>query len=164
MERALALVLRVASVPVGVGVGLGTAQVTPPQNTCPPQGACLLIALQNLQPTFPAWECALFGAGAAAVVLLLSLAVGQLPSARARNASLAAALAAGAGVGLWTAQIGSFQQCRSFVQCPAPYVVFQPAVTVWQCALLGAIAAVVVLLLSFAAARLQSSEIATGRT
>src|SRR5579872_614985 len=106
MKRTLALALRVASVPVGVAVGLGTAQVTPPQNTCPPNGACLLFAV-HLQPTFATWECVLFGAGAAAVMLLLSLAAADPLSATARNAAWAAAVATGVGVGLWMAQLGS---------------------------------------------------------
>ncbi|HEY6469509.1 MAG TPA: hypothetical protein VI434_07055 [Candidatus Dormibacteraeota bacterium] len=164
MTRTLALVLRVAAVPAGVGTGFGTAQVTPPQNTCPPQGACLLIAL-HAQPTFATWECVLFGAGAAAVLLLLSLAVAQLPSATARNAFRAAAVAAGVGVGRWTAQLGSFQQCASFARCPSPYgIEFLHAFTALQCAVFGGVAAVLVLLLSVAATRLPSREIAAGST
>lgn len=84
MRRILALVLRVASVPVGVGVGLWTAQLTTYQNHCSPEGVCLdrLSAL----PTFATWQCILFGAGAAAFLLLLSFAVARLPSARPHNA------------------------------------------------------------------------------
>jgi hypothetical protein len=37
--------------------------------------------------TFAVWQCALFGAAAALVVLLLSLALTRLPSARAPKAS-----------------------------------------------------------------------------
>jgi hypothetical protein len=158
MERALALVLRVISVPVGVGVGLATANVTPADNTCPPNGACLLIAL-HLRPTFATWQCALFGAGAAAVVLLVSLALARPPSTRAGNASGLAAVAAGVGVGLWTAQLESLQQCSSFAQCPTPYgLALLPTFTAWQCALLGGGAAVVLLLLSFAGGRLPSAR------
>ena len=158
MTRILALALRLASVPVGIGVGVGAAQVTPPQSTCPPKGGCLLIAVHFL-PTFATWQCALFGAAAAVVLLLLSQAVAQPPSALAGKASWIAAVAAGVGLGLWTAQLGSFQQCVSFAQCPTPYGIgFLPAFTAWQCALLGGSTAVVVLLLSFAGARLPSAR------
>jgi hypothetical protein len=88
MRRTLALVLRVASVPVGVGVGLGTAQLTTvPPSQCSPAGICLLIKF-FARPTFATWQCILFGAGAAAVLLLLSLAVARLPSATPLKAGL----------------------------------------------------------------------------
>jgi hypothetical protein len=51
-------VLRVASVPVGFVIGVWSAQ---------------LVSL-TLVPTFAPWQCALFGAGAAVALLLLSLA------------------------------------------------------------------------------------------
>ena len=73
------LVLRVACVPVGVGVGLWTAQLAPSGFNCPPKALCLDIMLYE-RPTFATWQCILFGAGAAAVLLLLSLAVARLPS------------------------------------------------------------------------------------
>jgi hypothetical protein len=73
----LALVLRVASVPVGVGVGLWTAQLTTYQNPC---GYAICADRLSLVPTFATWQCALFGAGAAAVLLLLSFAVARLPT------------------------------------------------------------------------------------
>ena len=78
MRRILTLVLRVASVPVGVGVGLWTAQLTTVVNECTPQGVCLLML--RVGPRFATWQCALFGAGAAAVLLLLSFAVARLPT------------------------------------------------------------------------------------
>jgi hypothetical protein len=80
MRRLLALILRVASVPLGVGVGLWTAKLTSVQNECTPAGICL--ARLSIGPTFATWQCILFGAGAAAFLLLLSLAVDRLPSAR----------------------------------------------------------------------------------
>ena len=86
MRRMLALVLRVASVSVGVGVGLWTAQLAPSGYQCPPKAACLAIAV-HLSPTFATWQCILFGAGAAAVLLVLSFAVAQLPSARSLRAA-----------------------------------------------------------------------------
>jgi len=66
------LVLRVASVPVGVGVGLWTAQLRSVLNECTPQGICL--DMLRVGARFATWQCALFGAAAAVIVLLLSLA------------------------------------------------------------------------------------------
>ena len=86
MRRAIALVLRLASAPVGVAVGLWTAQLSSVPNQCSPAGLCLLVNYFP-RPTFATWQCILFGAGAAAVVLLLSLVVARLPSARAIEAS-----------------------------------------------------------------------------
>jgi hypothetical protein len=158
MQRALALVLRLASVPVGVGVGLWTAQLAPSDHSCPPNALCLLIKV-ILRPTFATWQCILFGAGAAAVLLLLSVAVARPPSAAALQASRVAAVVAGVGVGLWTAQLQSLEQCPSFAGCPAPSgLVFQSTFTAWQCALFGAGAAVVLLLLTLAASRLPSTR------
>ncbi len=79
MRRILALVLRVASVPVGVGVGLWTAQLTTYQNPC---SHAICVDRLSLLPTFAAWQCLLFGVGAAAFLLLLSYAVARLPSGR----------------------------------------------------------------------------------
>ena len=80
MKRKIALVVRVASVPVGIAVGLWTAQLTTFPSQCSAVGICLarLVA----QPTFATWQCILFGAGAAAVLLLLSVAVARLPTSR----------------------------------------------------------------------------------
>ena len=88
MRRILANVLRVASVPVGVLIGLWTAQLTtlPSSYQCPRDAFCLPLNLL-LKPTFAVWQCALYGAGAAVVLLLLSLAASRLPSARRLNAA-----------------------------------------------------------------------------
>lgn len=80
MRRILALVLRVASVAVGVGVGLWTAQLTTYQNPCSHGPFC--VDRLSLVPTFATWQCILFGAGAAAFLLLLSFAVARLLSGR----------------------------------------------------------------------------------
>jgi hypothetical protein len=85
MRHILTIALRVASVPVGIGVGLWTALLTttPVQDTCPPAALCLLIKIYyRPRPVFTTWECVLFGASAAAVLLLLSVAVARLPSTR----------------------------------------------------------------------------------
>jgi hypothetical protein len=86
MGRILALVLRMASVPVGVAVGLWTAQLTPAPYQCPKGLPCLLMNYFE-RPTFATWQCALFGSGAAAVLLLLSVAASRLPSAPPVKAS-----------------------------------------------------------------------------
>jgi hypothetical protein len=154
MRRTLALVLRVASMPVGVGVGLWTAQLTPSDYQCAPNALCLLPKLY-LRPTFATWQCILFGAGAAALLLLLSVTVALPQSEWAVKAFGVAAAAAGVGVGLWTAQLHAVEQCPTYAGCPAPSgLVLQPTFTAWQCALFGAGAALAVLLLSFAVARL----------
>jgi len=112
-----------------------------------------------LRPTFATWQCILFGVGAAAVLVLLSLAVTRPPSATALQASRVAAMAAGVGVGLWTAQLQSIEQCPSLALCATPNgLVFQPTFAAWQCGLFGAGAAVVLLLLSLAASRLPSAR------
>jgi len=79
MRRIPALVLRAASVPVGVGVGLWTAQLRTVLDECTPQGVCLLVL--KVGARFATWQCALFGAAAAVVVLLLSLVVTRLRTA-----------------------------------------------------------------------------------
>jgi hypothetical protein len=78
MGHTLAIVLRVASVPVGVGIGFWTAllRATAPLSSCPLMDSC------HGRSSFPMWQCALFGAGAAVVVLLLSVAASRRPSAR----------------------------------------------------------------------------------
>ena len=158
MRRTVALVLRVASVPVGVGVGFWTAHLTPSEYQCPPNALCVPIKLY-LPPTFATWQCILLGAGAAAVLLLVSVAVAHPPSASSLKAAGVAAVAAGCVVGLWTAQLQSLQPCPPSTRCPNPYLLFlQPTFTAWQCALFGAGAAVVVLLLSFAVTRLPSAR------
>jgi hypothetical protein len=86
MRLTLTNALRFASVPVGVGVGIWTAQLESLQR-CPPYARCPTPADLVLQPTFTAWQCALFGAGAAVVLLVLSFAVARPPSARSFTAA-----------------------------------------------------------------------------
>lgn len=69
--------LRLASVPVGIVIGLWTAALTYP--LCASRAVRFTSCALNAQlPTFAAWECALFGAGAAAAFLLASEAVHRL--------------------------------------------------------------------------------------
>jgi hypothetical protein len=79
----VAKVLRVASVPVGIGIGFWTAllRTTFRLSSCPLMNHC------PGHPSFATLQCALFGAAAAVVVLLLSLAVKRLPPTRLLKAS-----------------------------------------------------------------------------
>lgn len=62
--------LRVASVPMGVGVGLWTTQLQT-------RFICTSLSCPAFTefPRFALWLCALFGAGAAAFTILVSIAV-----------------------------------------------------------------------------------------
>jgi hypothetical protein len=79
MRRVTTNVLRLASVPVGVVIGLWTASLSAlgcyladhPLSSC---------AGPRLLPVFAAWECVLFGLGAAVVLVLASEAVARLRS------------------------------------------------------------------------------------
>lgn len=123
MGRNLALVLRMASVPVGLGIGFWTAQLRPSfvLSSCaagPPCGP----------PRFATWQCALFGAVAAVVLIFVSSV------RRPQEALRVLSVPVGIVVGLWTAQLTN----------PYGVVVY----VVWQCALFGAAAAVVLMFLS----------------
>jgi hypothetical protein len=140
MRRILTLVLRVASVPVGVGAGLWTASlwVNTAAQVCSP-----LSCVSG--PRFATWQCALFGAAVTLVLLLLSSA-GSL-----QNALRVLSVPVAVGVGLSAASpwVVSGQGCGGMM-C----AVVAPRFALWQCALFGAGAAVVVLLLSLAVTRL----------
>jgi hypothetical protein len=87
MGRILSNVLRAASVPVGVLIGLWTAQLTTIPTQCPFGARSCIPPFLTLESSFATWQCALFGAGAAVVLLLLSFAVARLPTARPLKAS-----------------------------------------------------------------------------
>jgi hypothetical protein len=74
--KAAANVLRVVSLPVGILIGVWTAHLTSLQ-PCPPEWRCPAAVLVNL-PTFATWQCALFGAGACVVLILVAEAVHRL--------------------------------------------------------------------------------------
>jgi hypothetical protein len=78
MRHRITNALLVASVPVGVGVGLLMALRTY-LPYCPVRGLGTL-ALCAPRPSFQPGLCALCGAGAAVVVLLLAVASARLPS------------------------------------------------------------------------------------
>ena len=81
MSRIVTNILRVASVPVGVGIGIWTALLTTGL-PCPNHFNGQLSACPEFFPvaTFAVWQCVLFGAGAAVVLVLVALAVPQLRS------------------------------------------------------------------------------------
>ncbi len=148
MRRIPANVLRVASVPVGVGVGLCTAQlITGVRPECalfsggPP---AVLCPLPNFfaRYTFTTWQCVVFGGGAAVTLLALSL-VDSLT-----NALRVLSVPVGVGIGLWTAQLRSLPYCPPYGRCAAYMGMAPLTFAPWQCGLMGAGAAVVLLLLS----------------
>lgn len=84
--RVVTNILRLVSVPVGVVIGLWTAQLTPGSPCGTPHPGVLSACPQILaMPTFAAWECTLFGAGAAVILVLVAEAVARRrPLAEAR--------------------------------------------------------------------------------
>ena len=80
MRRVTTNVLRLASVPVGVVIGLWTASLMSIPTQCAFGVKSCVNPLLTLEPSFAAWQCVLFGAGAAAVLVLASEAVARLRS------------------------------------------------------------------------------------
>jgi hypothetical protein len=80
MRRVTSYVLRLASLPVGVVIGLWTASLLSIPTQCPVGARSCVDAFLTRVSTFAAWECALFGAGAAAVLVLASEVVTRLGS------------------------------------------------------------------------------------
>ena|ERR1039458_401097 len=146
MRRTLTHVLRFASVPVGVGVGLWTASLWVDTSNLP----CGHILMCAPGPRFALWQCALFGAGAAVVTLLLSWTGGLSSVLRMASVPL------GFVIGLWTAQpLSPYCPPVGYGECPT-FVTLEPTFAPWQCALFGVGAAVVMLLLSLATSHLTS--------
>ena len=149
MGRILALVLRVASVPIGGGFGLWTTQLRS-FPYCPLGGPC--PGFSGPPPTFALWQCALFGAGVAVVFLVLSWA-GSLT-----NALRVASVPVGVGVGFWTAALTTNPNvCPLKALCLDMLLAPKPTFATWQCVVLGAGAAAVLFLLSYAVERLPSA-------
>lgn len=140
MRRTLTNVLRWASVPVGVGVGLWTASLWIDTSNLP----CGHLLMCGPGPRFALWQCALFGAGAAVVVLLLTWAEDL------RNVLRVASMPLGFVIGVWTAQLLSpYCPPVGYGQCPT-FLTLEPTFAPWQCVLFGVGATVVMLLLSIA--------------
>jgi hypothetical protein len=159
MRRILAYALRVASVPVGVGVGLWMAVLTS-LPYCPVRGLGTL-ALCAARSRFDPRLCVLCGAAAACLLLLISIAVRR----RASRVGIfdVSAAAAGIVIGLWTSSItygsppcGPHQLCIGFLAL---------RFEVWQSALIGA-AAMMVILVAGAAANtdLRRVNLSAGRS
>ena len=145
MKRILALVFRLAVVPVGVVFGLWTAQLRS-FPYCPPGGPC--PGFSGPPPTFALWQCALFGASVALVLLLVSRA-GSLA-----NALRVASVPVGVGVGFWTAWLTTDPNvCPPNALCLDLLLARRPTFATWQCVVFGAGAAAFLLLLSVAVAR-----------
>jgi hypothetical protein len=79
MRRITANILRLASVPIGIVIGLWTAELQSLQ-TCPPYMRCHGPTPLVTLPTFATWQCALFGLGAAVLLVLASETVARLRS------------------------------------------------------------------------------------
>lgn len=143
MRRILARALLVASVPLGAGVGLWMAQLTRPPD-CPVRGLGTL-ALCVPRSLFEPSVCVLYGAAAAAVLLLASIGVHR-SAAKVGIFDLAAA-EAGIVIGLWTslltyASCGPLQLCIGFLA---------QRFAIWQSSLIGATATMVILMVGAAA-------------
>ena len=70
-------ILRMAAVPLGVVIGVWTAAL---RNApiCPPATSSSCAFPWLILPTFAAWECALFGLGAAVLLVLVAEAFHRL--------------------------------------------------------------------------------------
>jgi hypothetical protein len=86
VRRKIAIVLAAVAVAVGVRVGLWEAQFwVPSVGDCPlPVNAraaalCMSLPAPVAQPQFAWWLCALLGAGAAALIALVALAIDRWP-------------------------------------------------------------------------------------
>jgi hypothetical protein len=78
MRLTLTNAIRVLAVAIGVVVGFWTAQLRSYSPLCPPLQSCPPQFLGTDSLTFAHWQCALFGAAAAAVLLVVSLALARL--------------------------------------------------------------------------------------
>jgi len=85
MMRIATTILRLGSAPVGIGIGVWTAVLLSLPGSGCPDGASMCNSGIAPEPTFATWQCALFGAGAAAVVLLMSFGIARLPSTRTHS-------------------------------------------------------------------------------
>jgi hypothetical protein len=150
MRRTLAVALRVASVPIGVGAGVWTAllRVDISAQVC---GHFLCAVFGT---PFARWQSDLVGAGATIVVLLLSWAVSPHMTLSLRDVLRIASVVVGVGVGLSTAVMTSYPSCYPN-GCPG--FPTHPTFALYQCALFGAGATAVLVLVSFGIRRPASS-------
>jgi len=68
----------VLAVAVGIFVGFSAAQLTTHSPVCPPFQSCPSNFVGTDAVTFTAWQCAIFGAVAAAALLGVSMALARL--------------------------------------------------------------------------------------
>lgn len=67
-----------------------------------------------------------------------------------------ASVPVGVVIGLWTARLHSFQPCAPYMRCPNPTtLVLEPTFAAWLCALLGAVAALMLVLVAEVTTRLR---------
>jgi hypothetical protein len=159
MRRILAYAFRAASVPVGAGVGVWMALLTNLPH-CPVRGLGT-FALCVERPSFDPRLCVLCGGAAAGLLLLISVAVRGRVS-RVGMFDLSAA-AAGIVIGLWASSItygyapcGPHQLCVGFLA---------QRFAVWQSALIGAAALMVILVVGATAnADVRRVNVGAGRS
>jgi len=92
VRRKIAICLVVVAIAVGIRVGLSEAQFWVPYvGSCPlPVNAsvanlCASMPVPPPQPEFAWWLCALLGAGAAALIALIAMAIDRWPEATYSN-------------------------------------------------------------------------------
>jgi hypothetical protein len=78
MRLTVTSAIGVLAVAVGIVVGFCTAQLRSYNPLCPPFQSCPSHFVGTDSLTFTGWQCAMFGAGAAAVLLVVSLALARL--------------------------------------------------------------------------------------
>ena len=152
MRRTFAVALRLASVPIGVGAGFWTAllRVDISAQVC---GHFLCAVFGT---PFARWQSDLVGAGATIVVLLLSWALSPHLGLSVRDVLRIASVVVGVGVGLSTAVMTSYPDCYPN-GCPA--FPTHPEFALYQCALFGAGAAAILVLVSFSDRRPASTRL-----
>jgi hypothetical protein len=142
MRRILAYALAAASVPVGIGIGLWMALLTD-LPFCPGLGLGTL-RLCAAQPRFSMALCVLCGAGAAAVILLASIAL----SPRVSNVAFIDVGAAAAGIvlGVWASRmVYASPLCGAPRQLCSNFLIQRFAT--WEDALIGLTATILIVVI-----------------
>jgi hypothetical protein len=140
MRRVPAYVFAVGAALVGIGVGLWMALASNLLPQCPVRGLGT-ADLCAAQPAFSPGLCALCGAAAAAVILLLSVPLTRRGS-RAATLDAGAALA-GVTLGLWASMITyTYPPCGPHLLC---IIFLAHRFAAWQSALVGLGATIAIL-------------------
>src|ERR1700722_3401507 len=142
MRRIPAYALAAASVPVGIGVGVWMALLTH-LPFCPVRGLGTL-SLCAAQPRFSPALCVLCGAGAAALLVLVSIAVSP-HSSNVATIDVGAA-AAGVVVGVWASRmVYASPLCGAPRQLCSSYLIQRFAT--WENALIGLTATILIVVI-----------------